>query len=203
MSPIPCFLTSSSSAGVWHEASLLSWGVFSCSSSSHSCRFWFSCSCTLYAITRCHINNSSSIISLTRKDGVATSKLSEDLSKPMQADPSRKYSGHTVPNPQAHAVSHSVAQGDQRQFSDWPSNASFSLLQSRFSSDPELNLQWALCSFFPPTPKQDHPDSWASKSQVDSLNSSLPLVLWCTRPNPVIYIQRGRPFLWTHINRHA
>lgn len=34
--------------------------------------------------------------------------------------PSAIYSRHTVPSPQAHAVSHSVAQGDQRQFSDWP-----------------------------------------------------------------------------------
>lgn len=39
--------------------------------------------------------------------------------------PKRLYIGHTVPNPQAHAVSHSVAQGDQRQFSDWPSNSFF------------------------------------------------------------------------------
>lgn len=81
------------------------------------------------------------LLVLTRKDGVATSKLSEDFSKPVHTDPSRKYSGHTVPNPQAHAVSHSVAQGDQRQFSNWPSNASFSLQQSRFSNTPELNLQ--------------------------------------------------------------
>lgn len=34
----------------------------------------------------------------------------------------RQHSEHTVPNPQAHAVSHSVAQGDHRQFSDWPRN---------------------------------------------------------------------------------
>lgn len=45
----------------------------------------------------------------------------------MFTDPSRKYSGHTVPNPQAHAVSHSVAQGDQRQFFNWPNNSSFTL----------------------------------------------------------------------------
>lgn len=45
----------------------------------------------------------------------------------MLRDPITQYSGHTVPNPQAHAVSHSVAQGDQRQFSDWPSNSSFTL----------------------------------------------------------------------------
>lgn len=55
----------------------------------------------------------------------------------MHRDPRRQYSGHTVPNPQAHAVSHSVAQGDQRQFSDWPSNGFFTSQFCRSSPQPD------------------------------------------------------------------
>lgn len=132
---LPSSLTSSSGAGVWHEASLLSWGVFNCSSSSHSCRFWFSCSCTLrYRDTKyCFV--------FIKKNVGEICKMTKEYSKwikHMHRYPARQYSRHTVPNPQAHAVSHSVAQGDQRQFSDWPSNGSLTSQFLRSSPWPIL-----------------------------------------------------------------
>lgn len=48
-----------------------------------------------------------------------------------------QYCGHTVPHPQAHAVSHSVSQGDQRQFSPWPEK----LIPHFRLADPNLQRQ--------------------------------------------------------------
>ncbi len=55
-----------------------------------------------------------------RKHAIVKAPLNGQRDK--KSYPTRQYSRHTVPNPQAHAVSHSVAQGDQRQFSNWPNN---------------------------------------------------------------------------------
>lgn len=53
-----------------------------------------------------------------------------------------QYCRHTVPHPQAHAVSHSVAQGDQRQFSHWPKKP---IPNFRFADpNPNLNTNFSL-----------------------------------------------------------